>query len=103
MLRFQQNRNMIINEEYISIHIELNAGTSLELEAWPHQGNLGNVYFRFTGRYGANTVATKMHNETWNEFTERLDQGWTLSPLIKELIATLEKALKESHAHSITA
>lgn len=94
---------MIINEEYIHIHIELGAGTSLELEAWPHAGSLGNVYFRFTGRYGANTVTTKMHNETWNEFTERLDQGWTLSPLIKELIATLEKALKESHAHSITA
>ena len=93
---------MILKEEYIHIHIELNAGTSLELEAFPHEGKLGNVFFRFTGRYGANTVATKMHNETWNEFTERLDQGWALSPLIKELIATLEKALTESNAPSIT-
>lgn len=93
---------MIINEEYIHIHIELGAGTSLELEAWPHAGGLGNVYFRFTGRYGASSVATKMHDETWQAFNERLKEGWELTPLIKELINTLEKALTESHAHSIT-
>ena len=93
---------MTISAEYIHIHIELNAGTSLELEAWPHQGSLGNVYFRKTGRYGASSVATKMHDETWEAFNERLEQGWELTPLIRELIASLEKALTESNAPSIT-
>lgn len=93
---------MIINEEYIHIHVELNAGTAIELEAFPHAGSLGNVYFRKTGRYGASSVATKMHDETWEAFNERLEQGWELTPLIRELIASLEKALTESNAPSIT-
>lgn len=87
---------MIINKEYISIEIDNNAG-SLELEAFPYQGTVGPVYFRAHNRFRHNpyAVACKMSQETWKDFWGRIDADWELTPLMRELAETLEKALTE--------
>lgn len=83
---------MIINHEYISIELEHGNG-SAELEAWPHEGALGPVFFRWNGgaTCGANTMAVKLHNESWETFFARQDPDWELTPLMRELAETLEK------------
>lgn len=84
---------MIINKEYISIELEYGNGVA-ELEAFPHNGELGPVAFRWHGQrgiYGSTTAAVKLHDESWETFFARQDSDWELTPLMRELAETLEK------------
>lgn len=84
---------MIINKEYISIELEYGNGHA-ELEAFPHDGALGPIFFRWHGQrgiYGSTTAAVKCFDESWDEFFARQDPDWELTPLMRELAETLEK------------
>lgn len=84
---------MIKNKEYISIEIEHGNGIA-ELEAFPCEGALGPVFFRWHGQrgiYGSTTAAVKTVAETWNEFFARQDPDWVLTPLMRELAETLNQ------------
>ena len=82
----------IMNQEYVSIEIDNGPGT-LELEAFPYQGDIGPVFFRAHNQYRHNpyAVACKMSEETWEDFWGRIDPDWSLVPAMRELAATLEK------------
>lgn len=88
---------MIINKEYISIELKHGDGRA-ELEAFPLDGKVGPVFFRWHGRndhYGSIVAAVKHYDETWEKFWDRQDSGWVLTPIMRELAETLEKALTE--------
>ena len=75
--------------EYIAIAAEYGTG-SVELECWPDEaGNHGPVFFRYHSKYGSNTQGTKLHTEAWETFFSRIEDGFELKPIMRELAESL--------------